>query len=71
MIFNIKDFGRAENHLDNIRFSNCTFEITDYSAFNNKKYHGAQGVEQSHGGYPKLVFCDSVVFDNVEFKVKN
>ena len=63
--------GRAENHLDNIRFSNCTFEVTDYSAFDNKKYHGAQGVEQSHGGYPKLVFCDSVVFGNVEFKVKN
>lgn len=63
--------GREQNHLDNIRFSNCTFEVTDYSAFNNREYHGAQGVMQSHGGYPKLVYCDRVIFDNVEFQVKN
>jgi hypothetical protein len=63
--------GRAENHLENIRFSDCTFEVTDYAAFQNKKYHGAQGIEQSHGGYPKLIFCDKVVFQNVEFNVKN
>ena len=63
--------GRAENLLDNIRFSDCTFEVTDYSEFNNKKYHGAQGVEQSYGGYPKIAYCDRVRFDNVEFQVKN
>ena len=63
--------GRAENYLDNIRFSDCTFEVTDYSEFNNKKYHGAQGVEQSYGGYPKIAYCDRVIFDNVEFQVKN
>ena len=62
--------GRAENHLDNIRFSDCTFEVTDYSAFNNRKYHGAQGECQSHGGYPKIVFCDRVIFDHVELMVK-
>ena len=63
--------GRAENHLDNIRFSGCTFEVTDYTAFGNREYHGAQGVEQSHGGYPKIAYCDRVIFDNVEFQVKN
>lgn len=63
--------GRTENHLDNIRFSDCTFEITDYSAFGNRDYHGAQGVEQSHGGYPRLAYCDRVIFDHVEFQVKN
>lgn len=63
--------GREQNHLDNIRFSDCTFEVTDYSAFNNREYHGAQGVKQSHGGYPKLIYCDRVIFDNVEFQVKN
>ena len=63
--------GREQNHLDNIRFSDCTFEVTDYSAFNNREYHGAQAVKQSHGGYPKLVYCDRVIFNNVEFQVKN
>ena len=63
--------GRAENHLDNIRFSNCTFEVTDYTAFGNREYHGAQGIKQSHGGYPKIAYCDRVIFDNVEFQVKN
>lgn len=63
--------GRDENHLDNIRFSDCNFEVTDYSAFNNREYHGAQGVEQSHGGYPYISCCDRAIFDNVEFQVKN
>ena len=63
--------GREQNHLDNIRFSNCTFEVTDYSAFDYKKYHGAQSEKQSHGGYPKIEYCDRVIFDNVEFMVKN
>ena len=63
--------GRAENHLDNIRFSNCTFEVTDYSAFPREEFHGAQIKSQSHGGYPKIEYCDKVVFDNVEFNVKN
>lgn len=63
--------GRAENHLDNIRFSNCTFEVTDYSAFPREEFHGAQIKSQSHGGFPKIEYCDKVVFDNVEFNVKN
>ena len=46
--------GRAENHLDNIRFSNCTFEVTDYSAFPREEFHGAQIKSQSHGGFRKL-----------------
>ena len=63
--------GRQENPLDNIRFSNCVFELTDYSAFKNEEFHGAQVKEKSHGGFPKLVDCLRVVFDNVEFKTKN
>ena len=63
--------GRAENHLDNIRFSNCTFEVTDYSAFKREEFHGAHIKSQSHGGYPKIEYCDKVTFDNVEFNVKN
>lgn len=63
--------GREKNHLDRIRFADCSFEITDYSAFKNKEYHGPQNSSQSHGGYPKIEFCDSVVFNNVEFMVKN
>ena len=63
--------GRAENHLDNIRFSNCTFEVTDYSAFVREEFHGAQIKSQSHGGYPKIEYCDKITFDNVEFNIKN
>lgn len=63
--------GRPENHLDNIYFSNCTFEITDYTPFHNKEYHGSRGRAQRHGSYPLLEFCDKVVFQNVEFNVKN
>ena len=61
--------GRAENHLDNIRFSDCTFEVTDYSAFPDRERHGSEGAEKSHGTYPRLAYCDRVVFDNVEFRV--
>lgn len=67
----IRIMGRKQNHVDNIRFSNCTFEITDYSAFNGRTNHGPENISKSHGGYPKLEFCDRVVFDNVEFQVKN
>lgn len=59
--------GRKENYLNNIAFADCTFEITDYSAFGNKEYHGAQGICQSHGGYPLLEYCDDVTFNNVRF----
>ena len=67
----IRIMGRKQNHVDNIRFSNCTFEITDYSAFNGRTNHGPENISKSHGGYPNLEFCDRVVFDNVEFQVKN
>ena len=60
--------GRAENHLDNICFSDCSFEITDYSFFGDRASHGAQTKAQSHGGYPKMVYCDRVIFNNVEFR---
>ena len=63
--------GREQNHLDNIRFSDCTFEVTDYSAFDSREYHGAQRMDWSFGGYPKIVYCDKATFDNVEFQVKN
>lgn len=62
--------GREKNPLDNIRFSDCTFEIIDYSAFNNKEYHGAQNKKLSRGKYPTFSCCDSVVMNNVEIKTK-
>lgn len=63
--------GRPQTHLDNIRFSDCTFEVTDYAAFKNSAHHGAQNMSTSHGGYPKILYSDRVIFDNVEFRVKN
>lgn len=62
--------GREDAPLNNIRFDNCTFEITDYSIFDNKEFHGAKGKNSNHGGYPKLVCCEKVTFNNVEFSVK-
>ena len=67
----IRITGREDCHPENIRFTDCTFKITDYSAFKNKNYHGAQDITQSHGGYPRLELCDRIVFDGVEFDVSN
>lgn len=63
--------GRAENHLDNILFSNCTFDGTDYSAFDNAEYHGAESKRDDFGQFPLLRFCDKVTFNNVSFSAKN
>lgn len=62
--------GRAENHIENIRFSGCTFELTDYSAFGDRFFHGGQSKAKSHGIYPNLKYCDDVTFDNTRFSVK-
>ena len=67
----IRLIGREENPLDNIHFSDCTFEIIDYSAFDNKEHHGAQNKRQSHGGYPTFFCCNRVVMNNVEVRAKN
>ena len=63
--------GREQNHVDNVRFSSCTFETTDYSFWNGRTNHGGQNTGKCHGVYPDLAYCDRVVFDNVEFQVKN
>jgi hypothetical protein len=62
--------GRASNHISNVKFSDCTFEITDYSVFGDRFYHGGSSRAKSHGVYPDMRFCDNVVFNNVEFRVK-
>ena len=63
--------GREKNHIDNVRFSSCTFETIGYSAFGGRTCHGGENISKSHGIYPYLAYCDRVVFDNVEFQVKN
>lgn len=62
--------GREENHLDNIMFSDCTFEITDYFAFGDRAFHGGQCKAYSHGGHPHIAYTDRVRFNNTEFMVK-
>jgi hypothetical protein len=59
--------GRPENKVSNIRFSNSTFEIIDYSVFGDKFYHGGQSKAKSHGTYPNIKYAERIVFDNVEF----
>lgn len=61
--------GREENKVSNVRFSSCTFEVTDYSEFDDRFYHGGQSKAKNHGPYPKLQYCVGVTFDNVEFRV--
>ena len=61
--------GREKNKISNVRFSSCTFELTDYSEFGDRFYHGGQSKEKNHGPYPKLQYCVGVTFDNVEFRV--
>lgn len=59
--------GRAENIIENIRFSSCTFTAIDYSSFPDARCHGAANAKTSHGSYPRLLFCDRVDFNDVEF----
>ena len=59
--------GRPENKVSNIRFSDSTFEIIDYSVFGDKFYHGGQSKAKSHGTYPNIKYAERIVFDNVEF----
>lgn len=59
--------GRAENIIENIRFSDSTFTVIDYSHFSDERCHGAANAAASHGSYPRLLFCDRVVFNSVEF----
>ena len=59
--------GRTENKVSNIRFSDSTFEIVDYSVFGDRFYHGGQSKAKSHGVYPAIKHAQRVVFDNVEF----
>ncbi len=63
--------GRENNHIDNVKLSNCTFEITDYSIFDGRTAHGGQNASKNHGSYPKISYCDRLVLDNVELQVKN
>ncbi|MBQ3015858.1 MAG: hypothetical protein IJD79_03655 [Clostridia bacterium] len=59
--------GRAENKISNVRFSDSTFEIIDYSFFGDRFYHGGQSKAKSHGTYPQIKHAERVVFNNVEF----
>jgi len=63
--------GRKETIISNVRFSDCTFEVTDYSDFGNRMNHGAQNAWQSRGVYPVMEYCERVVFNNVEFDTRN
>ena len=62
--------GREQNPIENISFSNCVFEITDYSYWNGNPYHGGKNMEQSPGPYPKIEYCDGLKMDTVEFRIK-
>ena len=61
--------GREGSKVSNVGFFSCTFEVTDYSEFGDRFYHGGQSKEKNHGPYPKLQYCEGVTFDNVEFRV--
>lgn len=59
--------GRPENKVSNVRFSDSTFEIVDYSFFGDSFYHGGQSKAKIHGTYPQIKHAERVVFNNVVF----
>jgi hypothetical protein len=59
--------GRPENKISNIKFSDSSFEIVDYSVYGDRFYHGGQSQAKSHGVYPNIKDAERVVFNNVEF----
>lgn len=59
--------GRRENIVENIRFSDCTFEGIDYMEFKDGFSHGATNAGASHGIYPLLKHCTRVTFNGTEF----
>lgn len=61
MIYNIKNFGAVP---DGATLNTKAIQEAIDTCFENG---GGQGVEQSHGEYPKLQFCAKVIFNNVEF----
>lgn len=62
--------GRAENHIDEIYFSDCTFEKNTASSFENVEHHGAESKSDDFGHFPFISFCDRVTFNNVSFSDK-
>ncbi|MBQ4270010.1 MAG: right-handed parallel beta-helix repeat-containing protein [Clostridia bacterium] len=62
--------GRAETHLENIRFSNCEFEMIDGSEFPNRFAHGAPTWNDGEFHAPVVRYVDGLKFDATEFKVK-
>ncbi|MBO7169808.1 MAG: right-handed parallel beta-helix repeat-containing protein [Clostridia bacterium] len=63
--------GRAQNHLENIRISDCTFEIVDRSCFGEKaERHGADtALSKQCTPCPRIIHCDRLSMNNVEFSV--
>ncbi len=61
--------GRESCHLSNIRFSDCSFEITDGSEFDNRTIHG--GCTYSDGEHHPMVtrFVDNLQFNNTQFTI--
>lgn len=62
--------GREDAPIENLRFSNCVFEITDYSYWNGSPTHGGRSIKTDHGPYPKIEHCDGLALNNVEFRIK-
>ena len=60
--------GRAENKIENVRFSDCTFTTIGYEGFTDANFHGAAYADSSHGTFPLIKHADGIVFNNVEFK---
>lgn len=62
--------GREENHLQNIEFNNCSFELTDGSEFPDKINHGAARHFSDTDFHPMTIKCaDNVRFNNTTFTV--
>lgn len=62
--------GRESCHFENIWFTNCDFEVTDGSEFEDRTIHGAYW-RSDVDYHPMLIRCvDNLQFNNTKFSIK-
>lgn len=60
--------GRDNCHVKNIRFTDCSFTVTDGSEFLNRHEHGCTELKDLNRWHPmKFEFAENVIFNNTTF----
>jgi len=61
--------GRDDCYLDNISFSNCSFQITDGKEYPNARYHGGVSYDTTDYVPVTIRYVKNFKMDNVDFNV--